>query len=725
MEFASRPQGERKSSHPGRDGVARPKILKSSAAAKAVLQALSLYWYWMLLLGSALGAGAASAVWLKLPVPKVTASSVLELSSQIPSVVAPSGDNREFNSFRQLQSNLIKHRRVLGGALERPELRNLPLIQKTSDPVAYLEDAVKIDFKLGIEYLRISVDGDREEEAVALVNAVTQSYLHEVVYKERDRRSERLSRLQELLAAFSKKLAEKHAKLEALAAVGGSSNDKVVALRQELAQQNLNTAHKELAEIHSEIRRWSINAESEPAKPDSISAVPKALVDAETEKDPQIAADRIRIQSLEREIASYKEVIQPGAVSPRLTQLEEELATRKASLQKMIQSGHENAASKIRQDMQRLRAEDSKSAKLKLESAKRLEAELMREIETLTIGTKKLGVAQGEIELIKRDLGLIQKSADALAAHIDSLQIEKEAPPRVTLFSDTLVTRHSDGPKRLRYSAIAGLIGFIAGSAPFLLLEMRRRRIDQTEEITEGLGLTVVGTLPYVKRSARVRRNERSITQNAMLNESVDSMRAAVLHAFQRDRLRTLMITSAVAGEGKTSLSGYVSLSLARAGQRTLLIDGDMRRPAIHRAFSLEKAPGLAEYLLGSHAIDDCLRSTHAPNLVVMPSGTWSSAAVAALTSDKWPVLIDEMKSIFDVVVVDTPPVLIVTDALVLGQKLDVAVLSVMRNVSELDLLYDAYARLQGVGIPAMGVAMSGASSRLYTNRYYRRYAGT
>jgi tyrosine-protein kinase Etk/Wzc len=95
------------------------------------------------------------------------------------------------------------------------------------------------------------------------------------------------------------------------------------------------------------------------------------------------------------------------------------------------------------------------------------------------------------------------------------------------------------------------------------------------------------------------------------------------------------------------------------------------------------------------------------------------------LTSDKWPALIDEMKSLFDVVVVDTPPVLIVTDALVLGQHLDVTLLSVVRRVSELDLLYDAYARLQGVGITAMGVALSGATSRLYSNRYYRPYAET
>src|SRR5206468_1146847 len=143
-------------------------------------------------------------------------------------------------------------------------------------------------------------------------------------------------------------------------------------------------------------------------------------------------------------------------------------------------------------------------------------------------------------------------------------------------------------------------------------------------------GLRLVGTVPPPP-DARARAAAAGADWQMVLTESVDVIRTLLLHGFRGGPARTVMVTSAQGGEGKTSLAGHLGGSLARGGFRTLLIDGDLRRPSVHRVLGLPQSPGLCELLRGQVAPDAAIRPTDVDRLSVLPAGAWTPAVAQLL----------------------------------------------------------------------------------------------
>src|SRR5262249_20776349 len=126
-----------------------------------------------------------------------------------------------------------------------------------------------------------------------------------------------------------------------------------------------------------------------------------------------------------------------------------------------------------------------------------------------------------------------------------------------------------------------GLAAFLVG-----LIELRVRRLDGPDALPRALGMRVVGTVPGVPRSVTRRPNTSAAGHwQALLSESVDNTRTMLLHGAGLSSARVILVTSAVSGEGKTSLASHLAMSMVRSGRRTLLVDGDMRSPVIGRLF--------------------------------------------------------------------------------------------------------------------------------------------
>src|SRR5262249_28565771 len=120
----------------------------------------------------------------------------------------------------------------------------------------------------------------------------------------------------------------------------------------------------------------------------------------------------------------------------------------------------------------------------------------------------------------------------------------------------------------------------------------------------------------------------------SILTESVDTVRTMLLHTARSESLRVVMVTSATGGEGKTSLSSHLAASLARSGRKTLLLDTDLRKPAIHRLFGVNRLPGLCELLRNEVELAETIQSTPAPGLSLIPAGACDNFALQALAQD-------------------------------------------------------------------------------------------
>jgi capsular exopolysaccharide synthesis family protein len=191
-----------------------------------------------------------------------------------------------------------------------------------------------------------------------------------------------------------------------------------------------------------------------------------------------------------------------------------------------------------------------------------------------------------------------------------------------------------------------------------------------------------------------------------------------LLHIAQQKKCRVIMISSAVAGEGKTLLSTHLAASLARAGYRALLIDGDLRRPSLHRIFGMEPSPGFSEALRGEFDIRETVQVGPTGGLWVIPAGQCDTLTMRALAQGGLQPLLERIKPEYDMVIVDSAPILPVADSQLLARETDGVLLSVLRNVSRLPLVFEAFQRLAMYQVELIGAVVHGAHSQAYANQY-------
>jgi capsular exopolysaccharide synthesis family protein len=201
----------------------------------------------------------------------------------------------------------------------------------------------------------------------------------------------------------------------------------------------------------------------------------------------------------------------------------------------------------------------------------------------------------------------------------------------------------------------------------------------------------------------------------AALNEAVDSTRTLFLHSATVHHLRKVMVTSAVGGEGKTSLSARLASSLARTGRRVLLIDADLRSPALQQHFEVADGPGVCEILRGESTLQDCIRSNDHDHLSLLLAGHCDRHALHALAQDGFKRLLAEVDTLhFDFILIDSSPVLPVADALVIAPNVDGVLFSLMVDVSQVDRVNAACQKLASIDVPLLGAVVNGTRSETY-----------
>jgi len=299
---------------------------------------------------------------------------------------------------------------------------------------------------------------------------------------------------------------------------------------------------------------------------------------------------------------------------------------------------------------------------------------------------------------------------------VQSMSVELKAPPRIRLIERAKAPTLSDPLRRYKYTGAAavGMLCTFLGLLSFW--EFRTRRIETIEEVVNGLGIRLVGSLPAL---ARTRRGRDDFIQQRLLIESIDATRTMLLSASRNQTLHTIMVTSALKGEGKTSLSCHLATSLARAGRKTLLIDCDLRSASIAHAFSAPSAPGVCEFLRSEATLEQILWQSPVSLLTVVPAGLCDTAALELLGRDCLAELFLSLRERFDYIIVDSAPVLLVTDSLILSQLVDSVIFSILREVSQIPPVYDAYERLAALGVHILGAVVSGICQSSYVHRSY------
>lgn len=201
---------------------------------------------------------------------------------------------------------------------------------------------------------------------------------------------------------------------------------------------------------------------------------------------------------------------------------------------------------------------------------------------------------------------------------------------------------------------LAGLaIGLGLGVGIAILVDRFDPRFRYPEQVSQGLGLPILGTIPEIKRAKGMRSTPEEAAQ---VIEAFRSVRLNLAHSFETAGSITLTISSPSPGDGKSLISSNLALSFAEAGYRVVLVDGDTRRGELHRTFGADRRPGLVDALLGHAELSGILRPTTHPNLMLIPCGSRRSQSPELLGSVRMQELMAKLKASYDVVLVDSPP---------------------------------------------------------------------
>ncbi len=223
-------------------------------------------------------------------------------------------------------------------------------------------------------------------------------------------------------------------------------------------------------------------------------------------------------------------------------------------------------------------------------------------------------------------------------------------------------------PNRRRDLTFALMAGLVLAIGLAFGLEYLDNRIKTPDEIKSHLNLAFLGLVPVV--SAKDTGGQPPLLDNGAppaFAEAMRSIRTAVVFSSAADGARTIVVTSTAPSEGKTLVSTNLGSALGQAEQRTLVIDGDMRRPRVHEVFGCAQEPGLSNVLVGTAQLRAAIRQTSNPFLSVMPAGHIPPNPAELLGSAKYRRLLEELGQDYDWIVIDAPPVMAVTDASVVA----------------------------------------------------------
>ncbi|MFN2578328.1 MAG: GumC family protein [Pyrinomonadaceae bacterium] len=318
-------------------------------------------------------------------------------------------------------------------------------------------------------------------------------------------------------------------------------------------------------------------------------------------------------------------------------------------------------------------------------------------------------------------------------------------PNNISIVDYAIVPDFPVGPARLRTVMFAFLLALAFGAALALFLEYMDDTVHSTDDVERFLRLPALAVIPAMSSISAPRRLLSSaaslqkrngnnggnpelllnLNGRSALAEAYRQLRTSVLLSTAGRAPKTLLVTSSLPGEGKTTTAVNTAISLAQTGASVVIIDGDMRRPRLRSIFDLPEREGLSSILASDTTADDMLRSLsrdETSGLFIMPSGPVPPNPAELLGSDQMRKLIATLSDKFTHIVIDSPPVNSFTDGVLIGSMVDGVLLVVHGGKSSREVVRRSRQLLLDVGAKIVGVVLNNVSVRSHEYYYYQRY---
>lgn len=352
---------------------------------------------------------------------------------------------------------------------------------------------------------------------------------------------------------------------------------------------------------------------------------------------------------------------------------------------------------------------------------------LLREKEKISKNIQKLPNTQQQIVRLTRDVESEQAIYNQLVAKQQELSVLNSGITADVRIIDSAESQpNAVAPKKALILVLATILGFIVGCAYVIAREFFNNKIKGTEDI-DALGVNVYATIPFStyekKLIAEGNKHPLALENPAdTAVEAIRSLRTSVYFSVMNQGNNLVMITSASPGVGKSFVTSNMAVVLANAGKKVLLIDTDLRKGRIHKAFGLSNKMGLSDYLAQQDANQPNIHRHVIENLDVICRGKNVTHSSELLMGERFKHLLDTMKGQYDIVVIDTAPILAITDAAIIGKYVGTSLLIAYYGVNTVKDVELSLKRFKQNDIEITGVILNGIDAKSDDYNYVYEY---
>ncbi|MDB5311187.1 MAG: capsular exopolysaccharide biosynthesis protein [Gemmataceae bacterium] len=693
---------------PEQTSAGPPEIGGRPGLLSAVLQGVRRRWPIAAAVGLVLGAGSGFAYYSTHP-HKSTVATVLVIDPVGTNLLGDQGDRgpSRDDEYRRTQVAMIRTKMVLQPTLRDSRVADTVFARTHPDPLTWLETELKAVITDG-GILRLSLTGENPEEMAVLLNAIVTSYLSEVVDAEvRDRRR-KLSEADKALVMLEGRLRTQRELLRNMADQLRTGDTQALTVKQKVAIESFNSLWLELHRLDSDLRRSKAEIEvlrvrAEAAK---TGSPPEVLVAEALAADPAVRAAAARVDGLREVLEAAAKNAAPGATA--LNGVRAEVQAAEGRLAAVKEQRRDEAVKRVREGIFQQTAGALREAEAKVQVLERQRADLAPEVTRREHDADGIGMRSFELERQRAEMAEGEASVKRLRVEKERLMIEIQTyKPRVSQMGAADAADAKPSSYRLPGTFGLGVAGLCAGVFGVGLIESRRRRLIDPGDLPRALQLRTLGIVPEAPGLATGPVadfwGDRHGVLGTVVVESVNDIRALLLCGGMAGHPKVVLLTSAVQGEGKTTLASLLAVSVAQTSQRTLLIDGDTRNPRVHEKFGLAGGPGLSEVLRGETTLARAIQEIPGTNLSILPAGRVCQRVVRGLTSEGVRALLAPLRDRYDLILLDSCPILPVPDGLILSTSVDATILVVRSGTSTEPVVREACERLASVRARVVG----------------------
>ena len=683
-------------------------VLRGGMDANTFLHALRRRWLLATCMGLVIGFITGAILWWAFP-ESSSATALFQVSNEQQSLVFELNRNspNSFEILKKTQLAMLQSHFVLQSAIRNPGVSSLSILAGEADPIKWLQQNLDVDYPNQGEILSITLSGSPSADLVQLVSAVAKAYEDEVIFEAHQRRLG----TRDLLAASLKKVQEEvERKLQDFLDIARDSGKTPTNQKDPVGDLLLNeiaTLQRKKADLETRMIQYQTDFAVMKSKLED-----PALLDAQADEmlqaDPQISMMQQQLMMLQYQKIQTQATARRGNnqytanIDKQIAMLNAHIQQYRNQVKQQMLSQAQSAPNVALQQLTKEFQTQFNAMRMQWAGA---DQALTKKLEDLT----SRGEISVDMELREQELDQLKEIANDMSIKLESIDVELTAPRQITKVQDAVPQEGINTAQHYSIAILGGLAAFGLTCLGIAYVEFLNRRLNDAEQVDEGLGIRVIGTLPSLASRRALDPTHPIVAQ---LTESIDGVRTLLMHDSTSKRRQIVLVTSAAAAEGRTTVASQLAASLARAGRRTLLIDGDLRRPALHSLFDVPLEDGLCEVLRAEVDVADVIRPTHAEGLWLLTAGYCDIDAIHALATEQMQPVFDKLRGEYDFIIIDGAPVLGMSDALIFGQYSDGAVLSVRRDHSQMGKIHQAAELLRGVGIRIIGSVVNGMPAK-------------